>query len=115
MANLSRSVQIVTKRSGTYIAPGWTGAASHLTDSGRDLFRVQLAEDSQARIWAVWSEQRDSNWDLFGRAFDGNSWGEETQLTSAPGADIFHSLARDGKGNLYLAWQFRPCRRRFRS
>ncbi len=76
-----------------------------LTEPGRDLFRVQLAEDSQARIWAVWSEQRDSNWDLFTRAFDGGNWGEETQLTTAPGSDIFHSLARDGQGNLYLAWQ----------
>ncbi|HUG82726.1 MAG TPA: hypothetical protein VML01_13735 [Bryobacterales bacterium] len=76
-----------------------------LTEPGRDLFRVQLAEDSQARIWAVWSEQRDSNWDLFARAFDGNNWVEETQITTAPGSDIFHSLARDGQGNLYLAWQ----------
>jgi hypothetical protein len=76
-----------------------------LTDPGGDLFRVQLAEDSEGRIWAVWCEQRDANWDLFGRAFDGNSWGEETRLTTAAGSDVFHSLARDGAGNLYLAWQ----------
>ncbi len=76
-----------------------------LTGPGGDLFRVQLAEGSQGRIWAIWCEQRDSNWDLFGRVFDGDSWGEEARLTTAGGSDIFHSLARDGAGNLYLAWQ----------
>ena len=76
-----------------------------LTAPGGDLFRVQLAEDSQGRIWAVWSEQRESNWDLFARAFDGDDWGDEVRLTTAPGSDIFHSVARGGRGGLYLVWQ----------
>ena len=46
-----------------------------LTDPGGDLFRVQLAEASQGRIWAVWCEQRDSNWDLFGRVIRRRSLG----------------------------------------
>ena len=70
-----------------------------LTAPGGDLFRVRLAEDSQGRIWAVWCEQRESNWDLFARAFDGDDWGEEVRLTTAPGSDLFHSVARDGRAS----------------
>jgi hypothetical protein len=64
-----------------------------------------LAEDGRGGIWAVWSEQIDSNWDLYARRFAEGAWSETERLTTAAGSDIFHSLARDGQGRLYLAWQ----------
>ena len=76
-----------------------------LTAAGADLFGVQLAEDAEGAIWAVWCEQSDSDWDLFARAYRSGSWSEVRRLTSAKGSDIFHSLARDGQGRLYLVWQ----------
>ncbi len=76
-----------------------------LTPSGADLFGVHLAEGSQGRLWTVWCEQQDSNWDLFARHFGDNGWSDTERLTDAPGSDIFHALTRDGQGRLYLVWQ----------
>ena len=76
-----------------------------LTEAGADLFGVHLAEGAQGRVWAVWCEQKDSNWDLFARHYDGAAWSATERLTEAAGSDIFHALGSDGEGRLYLAWQ----------
>ncbi len=81
------------------------GAAEPLTDAGKDLFRVALVEASDGAIWAVWSEMRAGNWDLYARVFVDGAWGSERAVVSAPGSDIFHALAADGSGRLFLAWQ----------
>src|SRR5262249_54785452 len=49
------------------------------------------------------------NFDLYARVFDGSTWSDEQQLTRDPRPDIFHRMAGDGKGNLYLVWMgYRP-------
>ena len=49
------------------------------------------------------------NFDLYARVFDGTDWSAEQQLTTDPRPDVFHRLASDRKGNLYLVWMgFRP-------
>jgi hypothetical protein len=70
-----------------------------------DLFHTAIAEDKAGKIWVVWSAQVSSNFDLYGRAFDGKRWRPVERLTSAPGADIFHTMTLDRAGNLYLAYQ----------
>ncbi|MCP5114851.1 MAG: hypothetical protein GY953_28815, partial [bacterium] len=72
-----------------------------------DHFRVALAEDARGRVWCVYSLQREpesGNFDLYARTHDGTRWSPETQLTSNPFPDVFHKLAADSRGNLYLAW-----------
>ena len=70
------------------------------------LFRsTAIAEDKAGKIWVVWSSQVSSNFDLYARAFDGKRWAPVERLTSAPGADIFHTMSRNRDGNVYLAWQ----------
>ena len=82
-----------------------------LTPPG-DHFRVALGEDRQGRIWCVYSLQKQmetGNFDLYGRVFDGTRWSDEQQLTTSPLPDVFHKLATDRNGNLFLAWMgFRP-------
>lgn len=77
-----------------------------------DHFRVALAEDGGGRIWCVYGLQKKmetGNFDLYARVFDGRSWSREQQLTADPRPDVFHRLASDGGGNLYLVWMgFRP-------
>ena len=80
-------------------------APEPLTPAERELFRVVLAEGPGGEVWAVWSEMRDRNWDLYARVWRDGSWAGEQRLTSAPGSDIFHALASDESGRLYLAWQ----------
>ena len=82
-----------------------------LTQPG-DHFRVALAEDRQGHIWCVYARQlrlESGNFDLYARVFDGTDWSAEQQLTTDPRPDVFHRLASDRDGNLYLVWMgFRP-------
>ena len=80
-------------------------APEPLTPPGADVFKTAIAEDGAGRLWVIWAQQVDSNWDLYGRAREGRKWLPAERLTRAPGPDIFHSVAGDGRGRLYLAWQ----------
>jgi hypothetical protein len=97
------------------VARGRDGARWYGTTSltpPRDHFRVALAEDARGRIWCVYAEQKQlesGDFDLFARCFDGKGWSREQQLTSSPLPDIFHRIASDRNGNLYLVWMgYRP-------
>jgi hypothetical protein len=77
-----------------------------LTPPG-DHFRVALGQDRQGRIWCVYGAQKNlesGDFNLYARVFDGREWSREQPLTSHPLPDIFHRLATDPQGNLYLVW-----------
>jgi len=83
----------------------WYGATS-LTPPG-DHFRVALAEDARGRIWCVYAAQKQlesGNFDLYARYFNGQDWSKEERLTSNPLPDVFHRMAADRNGDLYLVW-----------
>ena len=72
-----------------------------------DHFRIALGEDGQGRIWCVYSRQEQiggGDFNLQARRFDGDAWSEEIRLSDDPRPDIFHRLAADRDGNLYLVW-----------
>ena len=90
------------------ILPGQTmaGDRSHgVSRTGGDVYRTAVAEDAEGKIWVVWSEQVDGNWDLYARAFDGQVWGGIVRLTSASQPDIHHRAVRDPAGRIHLVWQ----------
>ncbi|MEZ5354149.1 MAG: hypothetical protein R2762_16045 [Bryobacteraceae bacterium] len=70
-----------------------------------DIYRVQLGRDGKGRLWAVWSEQRSGNFDLYAKSFDGRQWSGEERLTQSPQSDVEHVLTTDSAGNLWVAWQ----------
>ncbi|MEK7404958.1 MAG: hypothetical protein AAB225_07605 [Acidobacteriota bacterium] len=72
-----------------------------------DHFRVALGEDGRGHIWCVYGLQKETesgNFDLYARVFEGGKWSEEQQLTRSPMPDVFHRVASDQQGNLYLVW-----------
>ena len=73
--------------------------------SAGDVFRTDMAIDGDGRVWVVWSERLNDNWDLFGRAFDGEGWSPPKRLTDAPQPDLQHRLASGPDGSLHLVWQ----------
>ena len=81
------------------------GPNQNLTEAGKDIFLVKLGRDRKGRPWAVWSEQVNGNFDLYGRNFDGRKWLAAERLTDDPQPDIYHNLATDSNGNLWLVWQ----------
>lgn len=70
-----------------------------------DVFRCAVAEDAERKIWVVWSQRVDDNWDLYARSYDGETWSEVIRLTNASQPDTQHRLVADSKGNLHLVWQ----------
>lgn len=70
-----------------------------------DVYRTAVAEDSEGKIWVVWSEQRNDNWDLYARSFDGEGWSRIERLTDAAQPDTQHKLIADSQGRLTLVWQ----------
>ncbi len=70
-----------------------------------DVYRTDLALDGDGRAWVVWAERLNDNWDLFGRAFDGESWSAVERLTEAPQPDLQHRMAPAPDGSLQLVWQ----------
>jgi hypothetical protein len=76
-------------------------------DTSGDSWLPQVAVDTSNRVWVVWSQQLDGNWDLYARRFDpaGQEWGRLERLTSDPEPDINPRLASNGKGQFALVWQ----------
>jgi hypothetical protein len=70
-----------------------------------DHFRVALASTHGDTLWVVWASQRDHNWDLYGRPYQGGKLGDEVRLTDDPGPDIWHRMTTDRRGRAWLVWQ----------
>ena len=69
-----------------------------------DVWKPRLAFDATGRIWIVWSQQADGNFDLYARWYDGNIFGSLHRLTNAPQSDFDQDVAfRDG--TIHIAWQ----------
>jgi hypothetical protein len=75
------------------------------TASG-DNWMPQIAVDARNRVWVVWAQQIDSNWDLYTRWFDpaAQQWGPRERLTSDPLPDSNPRLAA-ANGKFALVWQ----------
>ena len=69
-----------------------------------DVWKPHLAFDEHQRLWTVWSQQVDGNFDLYARWYDGTIFGPLQRLTNAPQSDFDHDVAfRDGQ--IHIAWQ----------
>ncbi len=76
-----------------------------VTAAPGDVYRTAIAADSEGKIWVVWSERVKDNWDLFARAYDGQSWSSPERLTRSSQPDTQHRLAAGPDGKLHLVWQ----------
>jgi hypothetical protein len=91
---------IVRKFSGS----AW-GPRIETTPPGGDLYRPTIAVDGSGRPWVFWSENRKSNFDIWGRVIEGGKPDRTVQLSSEPGSDIDPVAATDSKGRVWVAWQ----------
>ncbi len=79
-----------------------------VTKGGLDVWKPQVAVDGQGRVWVVWSENVDGNWDIYARAYDPSTgrWGARKRISSNPGSDINVAVATRGTdGSVWAAWQ----------
>jgi hypothetical protein len=82
---------------------GWS-EPFRLTEQKGDIFRTEVGEDADGRIWVIWSERSREDWDLYARAFDGRNWSSRRKLTSGDHPNMFHRLVSGPAGALDLIW-----------
>ncbi len=72
-----------------------------------DSWLPHVAADSSNRVWVVWSQQVNGQWDIYARRFDParQKWSALEQLTSDPLPDINPRVWSDGKGRAAIVWQ----------
>ncbi len=78
-----------------------------------DVWRPQVAVDSQGSPCFVWSQQvnygytrvEEANWDLHSACLANDEWTRRQRLTAHPLPDIHHRLVGDPQGRLWLVWQ----------
>ena len=103
MAYADRRDEIAIRR----WADGAWGNLQFVPNTSGDVWLPQAGVDSAGRLWVVWSQMLDRNWDLFARAYDPGetAWGPLIRLTDHDLPDLNPRLATDGKGRLALVWQ----------
>jgi hypothetical protein len=70
-----------------------------------DIYKCAVAVDGSGKVWIVWSENRDGNFDVYARAHDGRGFAEPVRLSSDAGSDHSPAAATDSAGRVWVAWQ----------
>ncbi|MBV9085139.1 MAG: hypothetical protein JOZ62_20885 [Acidobacteriaceae bacterium] len=72
-----------------------------------DSWIPQAGVDAQNRVWIVWPQQVNGNWDIYARRYDADKqeWSALERLSTDPGSDSNPRLATDGNGKLAVVWQ----------
>jgi hypothetical protein len=83
------------------------GALQWVPGTSGDSWLPHVAIDRQNRVWVVWSQQANGNWDLYARRFDpaAQEWSTLERLTNDPQSDINPRIASDGNGRIAVVWQ----------
>ena len=70
-----------------------------------DVWAPVLAFDGKDRLWVIWSQREGTNFDLYGRWFDGNHWGSLQRWTHSPESDFNHRVVSTQDGQIHVVWQ----------
>lgn len=71
-----------------------------------DVWAPQAVLDGTGRLWIVWSQQVQGNFDIFARVLEeGGEWGREYRLSGDANPDIHPRAVSDGRGRLWVVWQ----------
>ncbi len=68
-------------------------------------FRTALARHSERDLWLVTCAREGEAWNLLGARWDGRQWTGWQALTATSSPKMFHRLALDSSGRLWLVWQ----------
>jgi hypothetical protein len=78
-----------------------------ITEPGLDVWRPSVVADAKGKVWVIWSQNGNGNWDLYARSFDpiAHRKSEIERITSEPGSDINVVATLSKSGKVWLAWQ----------
>jgi hypothetical protein len=77
-----------------------------VTDAKLDVWRPAVAVDGSGRVWVVWSQNMEGNWEILARSYDprAGEWSAVERVTTEHGADINVVAATSRSGTVWLAW-----------
>lgn len=83
------------------------GAWSHPLEvrEGRDLSGLQMVRTGDGKLFWIWSQQLEKNWDLFVRSEENGVLGPVTRLTDDSRPDLYPRAAAGPGGEVHLVWQ----------
>ena len=59
---------------------------------------------SDGDIWVVWSSNRNGNFEIYYKIYNGSSWSPDTRLTTDSSEDDFPSVMEDKDGDIWVVW-----------
>jgi hypothetical protein len=84
----------------------WSQDVQVTTDLSTWNAMPSIMKGRDGRTWLAYSkwQSRNSGYNVFYRAFDGNSWSGEVPLTSTSNSDTAPSIYQDRNGTIWLFW-----------
>jgi hypothetical protein len=95
--------------SGFQVMPGLWSEDLRLTCSGSTSSTSGpngrcTASDHLGNLHTVWRDDRDGNWEIYYKKYDGVSWGPDQRLTNAANSSLHAAIAAGGQGDLHVVW-----------
>lgn len=82
----------------------WTDY-KRLTDCSADDLSPAVMQAKNGTIWVAWSSQREGNYDIYYKTFNGTSWSPTPiQFTTDSKQDKLPSITQTKDGRIWLAW-----------
>jgi len=81
----------------------WSPTKKLTTDLGYDK-TPSITTTADGKIWVVWSSNRDGNYEIYHKIYDGFSWSSDTRLTENAGVDEFPSIMQDEDNKIWVVW-----------
>ncbi|HVP58620.1 MAG TPA: FlgD immunoglobulin-like domain containing protein [bacterium] len=87
---------------------GWLPPAQLTDDNASSLLSLNnarcLAAGDSDRVYLVWCDDRDGDYDIYYKYFNGSSWSPEVPVTSNSTDSESPSIAVDATGGIHLVW-----------
>ena len=81
----------------------WSPTKKLTTDLGDDV-TPSITTTADDDIWVVWSSDRDENFEIYYKIYNGSSWSPDTRLTENASVDEFPSIMQDRDGDIWVVW-----------
>lgn len=82
----------------------WSPAKKLTTDSSVKDMTPSIITTADGNIWVVWSSDRDENFEIYYKIYNGSSWSSDTRLTEDASVDESPSIMQDKDGDIWVVW-----------